>query len=294
MSAAAAANTTPGERVFAFAAEYHDPASDLTRRMHIAWFEADRTVEIFDARAKRTFLKRIAPREKISADDFTVGNTVTVFARPYKIIEYLNAVTRECFSTTRTVTCCIIKPDALPHAGRLLDRIVEGGLTVSRMRMVRLSRDQAAHALLAHRSRPTYADDVAHLSADAVIVVEVAGPDCVAAMHGIAGPTDPADAAAAAPDSIRCVPRNALIESQGVRGGPRNARALLAAAAAALPTPRTLPALPLRNAARASALTGSEMPCSARQQPRMPHSRWTSSSGRSAARRRCSGIAAPA
>lgn len=72
---------TPGEGRFAFGVEWLDPHAGMYRNLNMMFFEADGSVELFDVKARRNFLKRCVPAESFTARDCTVGATVTVRAR---------------------------------------------------------------------------------------------------------------------------------------------------------------------------------------------------------------------
>lgn len=202
-----AAATLPGEEVYAFRGEYLDP-SNMLKSLHIAWHAKDSTVEIYDPHARRVFLKRTIPAESISIDDFAIGNTVTIMSRAYKIVEFLNAVTRARFSTLRTTTIAVIKPDGLAHMGRLLTMLQEAGFAITNATLIKLDLSEAEHFYEPIRAGTDFAARAAHLSRDAVLAVALAAENCVARLHAVAGPADPADALDAAPTSIRCVHRS--------------------------------------------------------------------------------------
>lgn len=199
----AAAMVTPGERQFAFGCEFLDPISSTLRRFSVAVWEKDGTVEVYDPKARRTFLKRCEPLESVAVDDFFIGNTVTVMSRPYLVKEYLNAVTKERFSKERATSICLIKPDGLPHVGRVMDELYDAGFAIGAVRMVRLSEEEAGIFYETRKGKPGHAESVRLLSSDAVVALVVGAENAVSKLQGLAGPADPRDAKEALPTSIR-------------------------------------------------------------------------------------------
>lgn len=73
---------TPGEARFAFGVEWLDPHAGMYRNLNMMYYESDGSVELYDVKARRNFLKRCAPAESFTARDCTIGATVTVRALP--------------------------------------------------------------------------------------------------------------------------------------------------------------------------------------------------------------------
>lgn len=123
--------------------EWLDPQSNLIRKFHGTFFAVDSTIQLFDVANKRVFLKRVAPPEGVKADDLYVqptnqlawrctfaelfplaaglqwandtfwqcrfiGNTVTVYSRKMKVVEYADGRTAKHFAATRTRSLCIV------------------------------------------------------------------------------------------------------------------------------------------------------------------------------------------
>lgn len=59
----------------------------------MTYYPKDNTIEMFDYKNKRMFLKRMACPE-INAKDLFIGSTVTVFARQLKLVDYGDVFTR--------------------------------------------------------------------------------------------------------------------------------------------------------------------------------------------------------
>ncbi|CAE7445527.1 Nme7 [Symbiodinium sp. KB8] len=162
---------------------------------------------MYDPKARKTFLKRCQPTEDVVLQDLAVGGRVTIMSRPLAVVRYLDQATQERFKVTTTTTLCLVKPDVYNRAGDIVDSIQAEGLTVSRCRLVQLSRAEAEEFLAPRRKNrafaAAFADHAKLLCADAVLALEVKGNDSVSSMHLLAGPAQPHDALQAAPASIR-------------------------------------------------------------------------------------------
>jgi nucleoside-diphosphate kinase len=93
-------------------------------------------------------------------------------------------------------TLAIIKPDAVAarHAGRIIQRIEDGGFQIRAMRMLRLSRQEAEGFYAVHRERPFFPSLTEFMSSGAVIVLALEAQDAIAKWRGLMGATDPSKA----------------------------------------------------------------------------------------------------
>jgi nucleoside-diphosphate kinase len=93
-------------------------------------------------------------------------------------------------------TLAIIKPDAVAsrHAGRIIQRIEEGGFQIRAMRMLRLSTREAEGFYAVHRERPFFGSLTTFMSRGPVIVLALEAPDAIRKWRTLMGATDPAKA----------------------------------------------------------------------------------------------------
>ncbi|MBA3958596.1 MAG: nucleoside-diphosphate kinase [Parachlamydiaceae bacterium] len=111
-------------------------------------------------------------------------------------------------------TLSIIKPDAVAtnHVGAIISRFEKSGLRVVNLRMVNLTKDQAAAFYAVHKERPFYNSLVDFMSSGPVVAITLEGPNAVAKNRELMGATDPKKAA---PGTLRAdfaesVERNAV------------------------------------------------------------------------------------
>jgi hypothetical protein len=100
--------------------------------------------QLYEPSAKRTFLKRCEPPEPVSLADFYVGGFVNVFSRRFRIVAFGDAITERRFAVARSTTLAIVKPEALPHLGSILETVFNSGFDVGRFGMFRLTTEQAS------------------------------------------------------------------------------------------------------------------------------------------------------
>jgi nucleoside-diphosphate kinase len=96
----------------------------------------------------------------------------------------------------------MIKPDAVRRGfvGRIVSRFEEVGLTLVRMELGMVTREEAAANYAEHEGKPFYAGLVDYITSGPVVKMVVSGPDAVRVCRKLMGATNPADAA---PGTIR-------------------------------------------------------------------------------------------
>jgi len=93
-------------------------------------------------------------------------------------------------------TLAILKPDAVERhvAGRIIQRIEDGGFQIRAMRRLHLSKPQAEGFYAVHRARPFFGGLTDFMSSGAVIVMVLEAPDAIKKWRTLMGATDPAKA----------------------------------------------------------------------------------------------------
>ena len=101
-----------------------------------------------------------------------------------------------------TLTLGIVKPDAIEtgKTGAILAHLQKAGFTVRAVRLVRLTRAEAAAFYEVHRGRPFYADLVEFMTSGPCLPMALERQDAVNHMRSVIGATDPAEAA---PGTVR-------------------------------------------------------------------------------------------
>lgn len=95
------------------------------------------------------------------------------------------------------LTFSIVKPDAVEagQAGSILQMIIDAGLKIRAMKMIRLTREQAEGFYAVHRERPFFKDLVTYMISGPVVVSVLEGDNAISRYRELMGATDPAKAA---------------------------------------------------------------------------------------------------
>eukprot|EP00741_Cyanophora_paradoxa_P015084 tig00020848_g14555.t1 len=187
---------------YAFIVEYYDDIAQMVRRYQLLYYAADATLEMYDLKQRRTFLKR-CEYPSVRASDLHLGSTITVYSRQLKIVEYGDEFTKKKLENRRERTLAMIKPDAVQHAGKILDAIFAAGLKVANLKMFQLSIGDAQEFYTIHRDKPFYQNLVGFMTSGPVVAIEIVGSNVVQKWRQMIGPTSSSKARAEAPQSLR-------------------------------------------------------------------------------------------
>uniref|UniRef100_R4G3W0 Putative nucleoside diphosphate kinase domains-containing protein n=1 Tax=Rhodnius prolixus TaxID=13249 RepID=R4G3W0_RHOPR len=182
-------------------AEWMDPHASLLKRFYFFYYPFDSTVEMYDVKRNRIFLRRTRV-ENLNFGDIYVGNYITIFSRQLKLVDYANTMTKRLLGTKMMKTFALIKPDGVEKKSKILQILLSNGFTIINLRMLKLS-DALSEKLLEHeKSAPKFLELQTHLRSGASIAMELVGENAVDRLKKIAGPIDPNVAKVQEPSSI--------------------------------------------------------------------------------------------
>uniref|UniRef100_A0A665TX54 Nucleoside diphosphate kinase homolog 7 n=1 Tax=Echeneis naucrates TaxID=173247 RepID=A0A665TX54_ECHNA len=209
---------------FAFLTEWYDPTAALLRRYQLFYYPKDSSVEMFDVKNQRIFLRR-TKYDDIHQEDLFVGNRVNVFSRQLNLIEYGDQYTANKLGSKKERTLALIKPDVVTKIGDVLELIYSSNLIVTKAKMTKLTWSQAADFYVEHQSKPFFNNLVQFVSSGPVVAMEVMGDEAVSLWRGLLGPADSAVARREAPQSAR-----AQFGTDGIKNVGHGSDSLAAAA----------------------------------------------------------------
>ncbi|KAG7228702.1 hypothetical protein INR49_008480 [Caranx melampygus] len=209
---------------YAFLAEWYDPIAALLRRYQLFYYPKDSSVEMFDVKNQRIFLRR-TKCEDVHQEDLFVGNRVNVFSRQLNLIEYGDQYTANKLGSKNERTLALIKPDVVTKIGDALELIYSSSLIVTKAKMTKLTWSQAADFYVEHQSKPFFNNLVQFLSSGPVVAMELMGDEAVSVWRRLLGPADSAVARREAPQSVR-----AQFGTDGIKNVGHGSDSLAAAA----------------------------------------------------------------
>lgn len=157
---------------------------------------------MYDTKNHRTFLRR-CKCDTLRLEELFIGSTVNIMSRQLTFVEYGDDFTRRTLSSKKERTLALIKPDAMPKMGQILEHIHKYGFNLTKMKMVRLSRDEAFEFYQEHQSKSFFNNLVQFVTSGPVVAMELMGEDAVNRWRELLGPTDSALARCEAPSSVR-------------------------------------------------------------------------------------------
>ena len=91
----------------------------------------------------------------------------------------------------------MIKPDAVRRGliGKVVSRFEDAGLTIERLELDELTREQAAANYAEHEGKPFYESLIAYITSGPVVKMVLSGPESVMVVRKLMGATNPRDAA---------------------------------------------------------------------------------------------------
>ncbi|KAM8875284.1 nucleoside diphosphate kinase homolog 7 isoform 2-T2 [Spinachia spinachia] len=190
------------EERYAFLTEWYDPTAALLRRYQLFYFPKDSSVEMFDVKNQRIFLRRTR-YEELRPEDLFVGNRVNVFSRQLNLIEYGDQHTANMLGSKKERTLALIKPDVVTKVGDVLQLIHSSNLMVTKAKMTALTGKQAADFYVEHQSKPFFNNLVQYVSSGPLVALELMGDEAVSVWRRLLGPTDSSAARKEAPRSVR-------------------------------------------------------------------------------------------
>jgi len=189
---------------YAFIAEWYDSHAAIIRRYQFLYYAKDCTIEMFDIKNRRVFLKR-SKYENISLKDIYIGALVNVHARQLKITDYADMFTKNKLETATAKTFAMVKPDAVKHIGKILERIQSEDFTINQMKKVNVSRSFAGKFYAEHEGKAFFEKLMGFVTSGPVVAMELVGVDCVKRWRRLIGPTNTQKAKEEAPESLRAL-----------------------------------------------------------------------------------------
>lgn len=187
-----------------FLAEWFDPPSGRIKKFILNYFPCDRTLELYDKDLNRIYLRR-ATCEKLDYKDAFVGNTIRVYGRQIKIVDYADCRTKKIVGKSSEHTLAILKRHAIAKLGEVISIIEKNGFRITSLRMCNLSRKQALDFYESRKGDAFLPFIVEYLVSGSIIAVELVGENAVQKWLELLGPGDPEEARETSPNSLRAI-----------------------------------------------------------------------------------------
>lgn len=187
---------------YAFNCEYLDFMANLVRKYQLFFYPEDNSIEMFDVKNKKVFLKRIQ-YSNLQLKDLFSGAEISIYSRKLKITEYCDTFTKQVFEESRKSTYGMIKPDAYLNMGKIIDMIYSNGFIISKLKMAKFRKEDAQEFYKEHTGKDFFEGLCEFVCSDYAVGLEVVGKDIIQSWRSFIGPTNSEKAREQAPRSIR-------------------------------------------------------------------------------------------
>ena len=190
---------------YCFITEYFDAFASLVRQYQLFYYPEDGSIEMYDIKNRKIFLKRNVNPE-VSLKDLYKGSDINIYSRKHKLIDYGDDYTRKYFEEIRSNTYGMIKPDGYLHMGKIIDMVYNvGGFTITKLKLCKMSKEIAAQFYGEHKGKPFYDFLLNYITEDYIVGMELVKKDAIAEWRKFIGPTNVEKAKQEAPNSVRAI-----------------------------------------------------------------------------------------
>ncbi|KAI8929289.1 nucleoside diphosphate kinase [Entophlyctis helioformis] len=182
---------------FCFLVNWFDTHAQLSRQYEFFFYPFDSTIEMYDPKMRRTFLKR--SKSQLRLQDLFLGAAVNVHARQLVITDYGDDFTRGRLVQQMESSLLFIKPDGYSSLGKIMDAAIQNQFAICRVHMLQASLDMAHHLLGPNASPQVVQSFVGGRS----LALEVLRPNAVETLAAFVGPETVEEAKKTAGSSLR-------------------------------------------------------------------------------------------
>ena len=190
---------------YCFITETFDPFANLVRKYQLFFYPEDGSIEMYDIKNSRIFLKRRVNPE-VTIKDLYKGSDINIYSRKHKLIDYGDAYTQKYFDDIRSNTFGMIKPDGYMNIGKIIDMIYnQGKFIISKLKLCKFSTQIASEFYAEHYGKPFYNFLIDYITSDYVVGMELIKKDAIKEWRNFIGPTNVEKAKNEAPYSLRAI-----------------------------------------------------------------------------------------
>lgn len=190
------------EERFVFIVEWFDTQASLIRKYNLTYYLADNTIDMFDLKNKKIFLKR-CEYAGINLEDMFIGSVITVYSRQLTIVDYADKFTQNSFQKAREKTFGMIKPDAYLNIGKIVTELCNDGFKINKLKMSRFDDNSGGQFYGEHKGKHFFPNLLEFVTSDVCVGLELVKDDAIRGWRNLLGPTNTAKAKEEAPHSLR-------------------------------------------------------------------------------------------
>ncbi|XP_042313055.1 nucleoside diphosphate kinase 7-like [Sceloporus undulatus] len=109
----------------------------------------------YDMKNRCRFLNR-TKYEDLHFKDLFVGNKITIYSRHLNLVDYGDQYTARMLGSSKERTLALLKPDTALKLGEVIDIMINSGFTITKAKMMQLTRAEAIDFHADHQAKPYY------------------------------------------------------------------------------------------------------------------------------------------
>ncbi|ORX63586.1 nucleoside diphosphate kinase [Anaeromyces robustus] len=187
---------------YCFNVEYYDNQAELIREYQLMFFPSDNSIEMYDVKQKKIYLKRVG-YPGIQLRDLIIGATIIIFSRPLLIKSYGDRFTATKLISKLERSLLVVRLESNVLLGDLFNYIIDHGYTINQMRLVKFSKETAQEFLSISYSSEETNKYISSLLSGLVYCFTLMKENCVNSLSNLLGPEDLNQASINYPESIR-------------------------------------------------------------------------------------------
>ncbi|GAB1607360.1 nucleoside diphosphate kinase 7-like isoform X1 [Argonauta hians] len=204
------------DKRYSFVVDWYDIFASLTRRYTLLYYPKDKSVEMYEYKKHRVFLRRTIC-ESLNLADLYIGNVVYLFSRHLNIIDFADDFTKKELGFHAEKTLGLLNAKAIPKMADILELILKNGFKITKMKMCVIGRKEALEFCELHKDDDFFNKMVERVCEAPVLALELLGKDAVCTWYKTCGPENVDLALESGPPSIA-----AYFSEGGLCYGPRN------------------------------------------------------------------------
>ncbi|XP_075146514.1 nucleoside diphosphate kinase homolog 7 isoform X2 [Haematobia irritans] len=128
-------------RRLSFVADWFQEEAGISKTFTLSYYVESNSIEIFDAKTKKLFLRRTKMPE-LTEKDFFVGSKINIFGRQFDIVDYGDESTRVTLARYRKKTFVLLKNSIMHHLGKVLTAFSDSNFSYNKAMMVQFTAEQ--------------------------------------------------------------------------------------------------------------------------------------------------------
>lgn len=161
---------------FCFLVDWYDQHASMIRRYQLLFYPKDKSVEMYDFKKHRIFLKR-TKCDHLTMNDLYIGSMINIFSRQLTVIDYGDDYSREALGTRTEKTLALLTSEAFPKMGEIINLLQDKKFRITKMKMCEVTPKEAINQQ----------EIIDYISKGPVLAMELLGDNAITAWKEFIG-----------------------------------------------------------------------------------------------------------